>query len=457
MSSDAPSGIRLSQEQIRIVEFAIKDAIMEEVEHRIAAASAASTADVLADEAMAERVARLEEAAAKKPKGPVTISKVPSGRFLAAVGVGVVATAALVAFLLVPSQVDRSIETRGVAVASMTSALETAHATIRANAAETDSLAGLIEARADELQLTAGSAAFRAEVAEMLKGDSDFLRLAAGPPGPTGPPGAPPRGVRYTPGAAFFESSGTPLASLGLSSQGGGHAQIHNRSGARVAFMGSSGTGDGLLRVNNQRDQSTVDIRTGSDSSAVTIQNGSALAYLATPNQGTAQLTVSNLGGDGGVTLRSRDGLGAILVNGRTAHDLAEVFDLAVRDGVEPGTVLSAVTELGELGPSEVAYDRRVVGVVSGAGGYVPGMVLGTREDGSADLPVAINGQVYVKVSLAGGVIRPGDLLVSSDVPGVAMRGSDSERLVGAVIGKALGVFDEGDEDGLVKMLVMTR
>ncbi|MDH3225417.1 MAG: hypothetical protein OEO23_16980, partial [Gemmatimonadota bacterium] len=345
MNPDAPSGVRLSQEQIRIVEFAIKEAILEEVEGRLASVGSGGevTGELLA------RLEAVEERANKKP-APLTISKTPSPAFLGASAFAVVALAVCTVFLLVPPRVDDAVSHRSEAVADMSDQVEAAHASLVANATASDSLTRLIETRARELQLTAGSAAFRAEIAQMLKSDSEFLRLSAGPPGPQGPAGAPPAGLRYAPGAAFFESGGVAVASMGRSAQGGGHAQVHNQGGGRVAFLGASPAGDGLLRVNNGREEATVDIRTGADSSALTLQNGSALAYLATPNQGTAQLTVANRNGDGGVTLRSRDGLGAILVNGRTAHDLAEVFDLAVRDGVEPGTVLSVVAEEG-LGP----------------------------------------------------------------------------------------------------------
>lgn len=465
MSPDAPAGIRLSQEQIRIVELAIKEAILEEVDGRIA--SAEKGKDELAgrlaqvDEAL-ERVDKASQRAqAPAPPvattSPVTISKVPSPKFLAAVGAGVVAVTASLVFLLVPGRVNQAVDERSADVASMATAIEVASENISADAAQTDSLTRLIAARAEELQLTAGSSAFRAEVADRLKSDSEFLRLSAGPPGPQGPAANAPAGLRYGPGVAYFEVGGVALASMGRSSEGNGHGQFNNRAGGRVAYVGATGGGDGLLRVNSSRDQAAVDIRTGADSTALTMQNGSAMAYLATPTRGTAQLTVANSGGDGGVTLRSRDGLGAILVNGRSAHDLAEVFDLAGRTGVEPGSVMSAVNDWGELGISEGAYDRRVVGVISGAGGYVPGMVLGTRADGSSDLPVAINGQVFVKANLGGGPIKPGDLLVASDEPGTAMRGADDGRLTGAVIGKAMEVFGAGDPDGLVKMLVMPR
>ena len=82
--------------------------------------------------------------------------------------------------------------------------------------------------------------------------------------------------------------------------------------------------------------------------------------------------------------------------------------------------------------------------------------LIGTREDGSSDLPVALSGQVYVRVSGENGAIQPGDLLVSSSSAGVAMRASDLQLAFGAVIGKALQRYD-GEAEGLVRMLVMVR
>ncbi len=84
-------------------------------------------------------------------------------------------------------------------------------------------------------------------------------------------------------------------------------------------------------------------------------------------------------------------------------------------------------------------------------------MLIGTRNDGSSDLPVAVIGQVYVRVSTENGPIAPGDLLVSSSRAGVAMRASDMNRAFGAFIGKALQAYNETAVEGLVRMLVMSR
>lgn len=444
MAPESSSGFRLSQEQVRFVELAIKEAILEEVEDRLSAVEAGREDEITQRLAEVDRLVTRHSGQARGSL-PVPV--------LGGLGAGLLVLCVALIWFLVPTRVGTALTSQSDELAAMAQVA----GGISANASKADSLAELIQERADELELGAASEALRADIAERLKRDGEFIRLAQGPAGPQGPTGEAPNGVRYGTGVAFFESGGQARASVGLSAQGSGHAQVHNRSGARVGYMGATSNGDGLLLLSDRRDRSSVNINTGRDSSSVTLHNGSAVAYLGTPSDGTAQLTVANRSGDGGVTLRSRGGLGAILVNGRTVHDLAEVFELGDRTGVEPGTVLSAINDEGGLGLSLGAYDRRVVGVVSGAGGYIPGMILGSRDDGSADLPVAINGQVFVKVSLAGGPIRPGDLLVASNLPGVAMRGSDEARLTGAVIGKALETHGAGDADGLVKMLVMPR
>jgi hypothetical protein len=147
---------------------------------------------------------------------------------------------------------------------------------------------------------------------------------------------------------------------------------------------------------------------------------------------------------------------GWVSINGMRVHDYAETFDIANRDGITPGAVVSASPDGQGIVLSLKAYDPATVGVISGAGEFQPGMRIGSREDGSTDLPVAVAGQVYVKVSLESGPIVVGDLLVSSSVPGVAMKGADKQRLVGTVIGKALQPYD-GKGPGLVQMLVLNR
>ena len=84
--------------------------------------------------------------------------------------------------------------------------------------------------------------------------------------------------------------------------------------------------------------------------------------------------------------------------------------------------------------------------------------MIGTREDGTRDLPIALAGQVYVRVTVENGPIVAGDLLVSSTTPGTAMRARDMQLAFGAVVGKALQPYDGiGGAEGLIRMLVMVR
>lgn len=129
--------------------------------------------------------------------------------------------------------------------------------------------------------------------------------------------------------------------------------------------------------------------------------------------------------------------------------DIAEPFDLGGAD-LEPGTVLVIDEDhTGRLRESSGVYDRRVAGVVSGAGGINPGLSLSQPGVNAGGHPVALAGRVYVK---AIGPIRPGDLLTTSDVPGHAMRAGDTARTHGAVLGKAMSSLKAGR--GLVLVLV---
>ena len=65
---------------------------------------------------------------------------------------------------------------------------------------------------------------------------------------------------------------------------------------------------------------------------------------------------------------------------------------------------------------------------------------------------MAMVGVVPTKVTVENGAIHRGDLLVSSSVPGYAMKGTDRSRMLGAVIGKAMGSLDSGS--GVIEVLV---
>lgn len=112
--------------------------------------------------------------------------------------------------------------------------------------------------------------------------------------------------------------------------------------------------------------------------------------------------------------------------------------------------VILDVSKSNQVLPSAQAYDTKVAGVVSAQ----PGIALGER--GVGKVLVATTGRVKVKVDATRAPIRIGDLLVTSEIEGVAMK---SEPLMiqgrpfhspGTLIGKALEPLDKGTGEILV-------
>jgi hypothetical protein len=131
--------------------------------------------------------------------------------------------------------------------------------------------------------------------------------------------------------------------------------------------------------------------------------------------------------------------------------DCAEEFDVSPAACAEPGNVM-VLDETGSLAVSCCAYDRRAVGVISGAGDYRPGIVLDRQGQRDRRSPIALLGKVYCKADASYAAIAAGDLLTTSLTPGHAMRATDPVRSFGAVIGKALAPLSAGQ--GLVPVLI---
>lgn len=115
------------------------------------------------------------------------------------------------------------------------------------------------------------------------------------------------------------------------------------------------------------------------------------------------------------------------------------------------GTVVTLdVTTTNQVVASSKAYDTRVAGVVSSQ----PGVVLGER--GENKVLVATTGRVRIKVEATNGPIQIGDLLVTSDKEGVAMKslavdvGGIMIHRPGTIIGKALEPLEKGTGEILV-------
>ena len=142
--------------------------------------------------------------------------------------------------------------------------------------------------------------------------------------------------------------------------------------------------------------------------------------------------------------------------------DLSEKFDVgrttrtarAELADLQPGLLVSIDAQHpGKLVVSDRAYDRRVAGVISGAGGVAPGMIMGQAGSvASGQQAVALNGRVYCWADASNSPIKPGDLLTTSKIPGHAMRATDHTKAQGAIIGKAMTGLQRGE--GLVLVLV---
>ncbi len=130
--------------------------------------------------------------------------------------------------------------------------------------------------------------------------------------------------------------------------------------------------------------------------------------------------------------------------------DYAEALTTTDSD-VVPGAVV-VFDDNGELQPCTQECDTTVAGIVSGAGGLKPAIVL-DRHANSA--PVALMGTVWCYADAVKAPIRPGDLLTTADTPGHCRRVTQPAKAFGAVIGKALTSLVSGR--GMVRVFVSPR
>jgi hypothetical protein len=132
--------------------------------------------------------------------------------------------------------------------------------------------------------------------------------------------------------------------------------------------------------------------------------------------------------------------------------DYAESVDVTgERANYVPGDVL--VIDPGSPGKflkSAEPYSTSAAGIYSTKPGTVGRRQATPRT--ADEVPMAMMGIVPTHVTAENGPIRPGDLLVTSSAVGYAMKGTDRNKMLGAVIGKALGSLDSGQ--GVVEVIV---
>lgn len=220
----------------------------------------------------------------------------------------------------------------------------------------------------------------------------------------------------------------------------GGNILLYREAGLGLNLQASTSAGQGsLLTMYNGLGDTTVYL----DADA----SGRSCVLQMYQTDGTPSITLdaSDAAGEGRITTQVLEITGG--------SDLSEQFEVQ-SPVTTPGMIVCIDPDHpGELAVSQRAYDRTVAGVVSGAGGVKPGLLMGqhnTKADGRH--PVALTGRVYCLMDASTGAIEPGDLITTSDVPGHGMKVTDRIRAPGAIVGKAMTGLAHGR--GLVLVLV---
>ncbi|WP_312306146.1 hypothetical protein [Pulveribacter sp.] len=210
----------------------------------------------------------------------------------------------------------------------------------------------------------------------------------------------------------------------------------------QAGISGGSGVAGRFENVNSASTRNALQVATNGSGAAASITGGTNtqdLVVLVSESTNVARI----------------DKYGKGFFNGGTqtgGADIAEVIDTTGRLP-EPGDVV-------EIDPHHPLRYRLTSAsesiLVAGVVTTKPGVLMNAGVEDAAGRPaVALAGRVPVRVTTEGGTIRAGDLLVSADTIGHAMK-APVQLIPGTVIGKALQNFLE-NEPGVIEMLVMLR
>jgi hypothetical protein len=244
---------------------------------------------------------------------------------------------------------------------------------------------------------------------------------------------------------------------------------FNNIWGAWVLGANASGPGQGSFIINDLKSktsgagtrrvtinpQGLFGINTSAPEAALHVRGSAGRDLLVLKTSSGAAFKVQSDGdvfADGSYNC----GLSSNCFNAGSGADVAERID-SLQD-LEPGDVV-------EIDPDRPMsfrrtgekLSRRVAGIISTA----PAITLGNNFDADEDLwederpLLALAGRVPLKATAEPGAIGVGDLLVSSAVPGRAMRCATPSQCIGAVVGKALEPLAEGH--GTIEVQVMLR
>ena len=210
-----------------------------------------------------------------------------------------------------------------------------------------------------------------------------------------------------------------------------------------ISLAGTSGTGS-MSGGDTMTFATSNGMSVGVAGSTVTINTAQDLQTTASPtfatlNTGNLVPTANNVSNIGTTAYRYN----TIFAKATSAQyaDLAEVYQSDA--DYEPGTVLVFGTDT-EVTISTRHEDNRVAGVVT----TNPAYLMNSEAEGVA---VALQGRVPCRVV---GTVRRGDMMVTSDTPGVATACMPPfGPHIGTVIGKALQNYDS-DQVGVIEIVV---
>jgi len=179
-------------------------------------------------------------------------------------------------------------------------------------------------------------------------------------------------------------------------------------------------------------------------------------SITATGNVTAGNLVTTGLASLASITKTGSNGVGNI---GQSDNSFNTVFakatsaqyaDVAERYRADqlyrPGTVLR-IGGAAEVTVSRIYADPAVAGVVS----TKPALIMNTNEQHEHAVEVALLGRVPCRVI---GLIRRGDLVAASDLPGVATALQPQDYVPGCVIGKALQDHTDEAQEGCIEVLV---
>ena len=235
------------------------------------------------------------------------------------------------------------------------------------------------------------------------------------------------------------------ISILGHGNFSGGEINVKNENGTsrvRILSKFNNSLNGGVVELFNENDEKTIFINASDAQKGARVILRDSLANQRITldanhdNTGDARIITDEIEIKGG-------------------SDLAELFDITDdKESISPGMLVSIDPDHpGKLMLSNKAYDQKLAGIVSGANGIKPGILMGQESTiATGENLVTLSGRTYVYANRTGGAIKAGDFITSSDVPGEAMKAKKGKKARGAIIGKAMTNLDS--EKGFILVLV---